>query len=107
VVNRAFPLPKRRPSDEPATSGGDSAAVSRKFGGSHRFYWDYEGAGWATLASASSTARGVSEADLSEEGREKLRAMPDPDPPVPFPEAIRTRKQAGGHAEASHRCATL
>ncbi len=51
--------------------------------------------------------RGVSEHDLSAEDREKLRAMPDPEPLVSFPEAIRTRKRAGGYAEASHRCATL
>jgi hypothetical protein len=137
-----------------------------RFGGSHRFYWDYEGGGlgdfgqhkfdgpqyayakdytspveieafappqhpeasglWAWVEARyddgltfvmdsgewgqpydRKPARGVSEADLSEEDREKLRAMPDPEPPVPFAEAIRTRKQAGGHAEASHRCATL
>jgi myo-inositol 2-dehydrogenase/D-chiro-inositol 1-dehydrogenase len=44
---------------------------------------------------------------LSEEDRQKLDAMPDPEPLVRFPEAIRTRKQAGGHAEASHRVATI
>jgi len=138
----------------------------QRFGGSHRFYWDYEGGGlgdfgqhkfdgpqyayakdytspveieafappqhpeasglWAWVEARYADgltfvmdsgewgkpydrkpARGVSEADLNEEDREKLRALPDPDPPVPFPEAIRTRKRAGGHAEASHRCATL
>jgi len=49
----------------------------------------------------------VSQTNLSEEDREKLEQMPDPEPPVRFPDAIRTRKRAGGHAEASHRCATL
>jgi hypothetical protein len=51
--------------------------------------------------------RDVSEGDLSEEDRKKLNEMPDPEPLVRFPEAIRTRKQAGGHAEAAHRTATL
>jgi myo-inositol 2-dehydrogenase/D-chiro-inositol 1-dehydrogenase len=51
--------------------------------------------------------RGVSEADLSPEDREKLKQMPDPEPLVGFGEAVKTRKQAGGHAEAAHRTATL
>jgi len=51
--------------------------------------------------------RSVSEDDLSDEDRAKLRAMPDPEPLASFAEAIRTRRRAGGHAEASHRCATL
>lgn len=51
--------------------------------------------------------RGVSENDLSQEDRDKLQAMPDPEPLVHFPEAIRTRKQPGGHAEAAHRTVTL
>jgi len=51
--------------------------------------------------------RGVSLDDLSEEGRKKIAEMPDPEPLVSFPDAIRTRKQPGGHAEAAHRCATL
>lgn len=51
--------------------------------------------------------RGVSLGDLSEEDRKKIAEMPDPEPLVRFPEAIRTRKQPGGHAEAAHRCATL
>ena len=37
----------------------------------------------------------------------ELDEMPDPGPLVKFPDAIRTRKQAGGHAEASHRVATI
>ena len=52
-------------------------------------------------------ARGVSMDDLSEADRRKVRAMPDPAPLVSFDEAVKTRKQAGGHAEASHRCATI
>ncbi len=51
--------------------------------------------------------RGVGEGDLSEEDRKRLKDMPDPAPLVSFPDAIRTRKQAGGHAEAAHRTATL
>jgi myo-inositol 2-dehydrogenase/D-chiro-inositol 1-dehydrogenase len=51
--------------------------------------------------------RGVSEDDLSPEDREKLRQMPDPPPLMGFGEAVKTRKQAGGHAEAAHRTATL
>ena len=51
--------------------------------------------------------RGVSEGDLSEEDRAKLHKIPDPEPLVTFAEAIRTRRRAGGHAEASHRSATL
>jgi len=44
---------------------------------------------------------------LSEADRKKLDAMPDPPPLVSFPEAIRTRKQAGGHAEASYYVSTI
>jgi len=51
--------------------------------------------------------RGVSLDDLSEADRKKIQQMPDPEPLVSFPEAIRTRKQPGGHAEAAHRAATL
>ena len=35
-----------------------------------------------------------------------VAALPDPEPLVPFAEAIRTRKQAGGNAESSHRVTT-
>ena len=51
--------------------------------------------------------RGVSPSDLDEESQKKLKEMPDPEPLLRFPEAIRTRKQAGGHAAASTRCVTL
>ena len=51
--------------------------------------------------------RGVSMSDLDEESQKKLKEMPNPEPLVRFPEAIRTRKQAGGHAAASTRCVTL
>lgn len=52
-------------------------------------------------------SRSVSLSDLDEQSQRKLKEMPDPEPLVRFPEAIRTRKQAGGHAAAAHRCATL
>ena len=51
--------------------------------------------------------RGLSLNDLSEEDQKKLAAMPDPEPLVSFSEAVKTRKQAGGNAEAAHRCAIL
>ena len=44
---------------------------------------------------------------LSEGDRNKLDAMPDPEPLVSFPDAIRTRQQAGGHAAASQRVSTI
>ena len=52
-------------------------------------------------------SKGVSIDDLSEEDRKKLQAMPDPEPLIGFGEAVKTRKQAGGHAEAAHRTACL
>ena len=52
-------------------------------------------------------SRGVSLNDLDEESRKKIEAMPDPEPLISFAEAVKTRKQPGGHAEAAHRCATL
>lgn len=44
---------------------------------------------------------------LGEDDRAKLDEMPDPAPMVTFPEAIRTRRQAGGHAAVSHRVSTI
>ena len=41
------------------------------------------------------------------EDQKKIHEMPDPEPLVSFPEAVKTRKQPGGHAEAAHRAATL
>jgi predicted dehydrogenase len=52
-------------------------------------------------------SREVSLDDLSEEDQEKIRQMPDPEPLVSFEEAVKTRKQPGGHAEAAHRTTTL
>jgi predicted dehydrogenase len=44
---------------------------------------------------------------LSEADRKKLDELPDPEPLVPFAEAVRTRKRAGGNADVSHRVATI
>ena len=49
----------------------------------------------------------VSPDDLDAEGRRKLAAMANPPRLVNFEEAVKTRQRAGGHAEASHRCATI
>ena len=44
---------------------------------------------------------------LSDADRKKLDEMPDPEPLVSFPDAVRTRKRAGGNGDASHRVATI
>jgi myo-inositol 2-dehydrogenase/D-chiro-inositol 1-dehydrogenase len=51
--------------------------------------------------------RNVSLSDLTPEDRQKVEAMPDPEPLVTFAEAVKTRKQTGGHPEAAHRASTL
>lgn len=48
----------------------------------------------------------VTASDLSEEDRKKLASLPDPEALVPLGEAVRTRQQAGGDAESSHRVST-
>jgi len=48
----------------------------------------------------------LSEKDLDEAGRKKLAELPDPPKLVTFGEAVRTRQQAGGNAESSHRVST-
>jgi len=45
--------------------------------------------------------------ELSEADQKTLKAMPDPEPLVGFGEAVKTRKQAGGNAEAAHRTMTV
>lgn len=45
--------------------------------------------------------------DLSREDQEKIKEGPDPEPLVGFGEAVKTRRQPGGHAEAAHRTACL
>ncbi|HEY3319170.1 MAG TPA: Gfo/Idh/MocA family oxidoreductase [Planctomycetota bacterium] len=52
-------------------------------------------------------SRGVSLDDLSEEDRKKVLAIPDPEPLVSFPDAVKTRKQAGGSALTAHRTACI
>jgi predicted dehydrogenase len=51
--------------------------------------------------------KSIALADLDEETRKKIQALPDPEPLLSFAEAVKTRKQPGGNAEAAHRCATL
>jgi predicted dehydrogenase len=52
-------------------------------------------------------AKQVSLSQLSPEDQEKIKAMPDPDPLLSFAEAVKQRKQAGGHPEAAHRAACI
>ena len=52
-------------------------------------------------------AREVLLSDLSEEDQKKIKEMPDPEPLVSFAEAVKTRKRAGGNADAANRSATL
>ena len=54
-----------------------------------------------------SPIRDISLNDLSEEDQEKIKAMPDPEPLLSFGEAVKQRKQAGGHPEAAHRAACI
>ena len=49
----------------------------------------------------------VSLSQLSEEDQQKIAAMPDPAPLLSFAEAVKQRKQAGGHPEAAHRAACI
>ena len=139
--------------------------VPPRTGGTHRWYWDYEGGGladmgqhrldgpnwlfgkdytspveveafappahpevagmwaWSKLKYADGFTivlesgewgppsgmkqKNVSIDDLGEADRKKVEAMPDPEPLVGFGEAVKTRKQPGGHAEAAHRTACL
>jgi myo-inositol 2-dehydrogenase/D-chiro-inositol 1-dehydrogenase len=52
-------------------------------------------------------ARPVSINDLDENDRATVMAAPNPEPLVSFADAVRTRRQPGGHAEAAHRAATI
>ncbi|NCG26407.1 MAG: Gfo/Idh/MocA family oxidoreductase [Verrucomicrobiales bacterium] len=49
----------------------------------------------------------VSLSQLSENDQKKIKAMPDPKPLLTFGEAVKQRKQAGGHPEAAHRAACI
>ena len=137
-----------------------------RFGGSHRFYWDYEGGSladfaqhyvdpfqwiygkdytspveveacaapahpdacgvwaWVELKYADGLTlvldgnqwgprydrkepRHVELSDFDEDSRKKVESMPDPEPLLWFVEAVKMRKEAGGHVEASHRAVTI
>lgn len=52
-------------------------------------------------------SRGVKLEDLDEESRKKVAALPDPEPLRTFAQAVKSRRPAGGNAEAAHRTATL
>lgn len=54
-----------------------------------------------------SKSRSVGLNDLSPEDQEKLKALPDPEPLRTFGEAVRSRKPAGGNAEAAFRTITI
>ena len=51
--------------------------------------------------------RSVKLSDLSEADQKTVLEMPDPEPLRTFAEAVKTRKQAGGHPEAACRTVTL
>jgi len=51
--------------------------------------------------------RHVELSDLDKDCQKKLAVLPDPERPLTFPEAVRARKPSAGHAEASHRAATI
>ncbi|MCX5682925.1 MAG: Gfo/Idh/MocA family oxidoreductase [Planctomycetota bacterium] len=51
--------------------------------------------------------RDVNLSDLSDADQKKLAAMPDPEGFPTFPEAVKSRKKTGGHAEAAHRAAAI
>jgi len=51
--------------------------------------------------------RGVSLDDLDEAGREQIKATPDEDPLLPFADAVRARKPAGGNADVAYRTVTI
>jgi len=137
-----------------------------RFGGSHRFYWDYEGGSlgdfaqhyldpvqwtygkddtspvevqavappqhpeacgvwaWAELTYADGFTlvldgnewgprydrkpeRQLRIEDLDKATRKKIEALPDPEPPRSFVEAVKTRKPSAGHPEAAHRAITV
>lgn len=61
---------------------------------------------WGKRYDRPATRRSISARDLDEEGRKKLATLPAPEPLVRFGDAIRTRKRAGGNAEAAHRSTT-
>ena len=52
-------------------------------------------------------SRGVKLEDLSAEDQKKLNEMPDPQPPIGFGEAVKTRQKASGNAEVAHHIVCL
>jgi len=48
-------------------------------------------------------SKGINRNDLTEDEKKKLDAIPDEEPMIGFGEAVKTRKQPGGHPEAAHR----
>ncbi len=62
---------------------------------------------WGAKYDRKKQRRGVDVNELDEESRKKLDKMPDPEPLVGFGDAVKTRKPAGGNAEAAHRTATI
>ncbi|MBM4039115.1 MAG: gfo/Idh/MocA family oxidoreductase [Planctomycetes bacterium] len=58
---------------------------------------------WGQKYDRPAARKEVGAKDLDEEGRKKLAELPNPEPLITFAEAIKTRKQAGGNAEAAHR----
>lgn len=52
-------------------------------------------------------AKGISLNDLTEAQRKIIQETPDPEPLLSFADAVKTRRNPGGHAEAAHRCAIL
>lgn len=65
------------------------------------------GGGWGEKYDRPGKSGMLSAGDLDEAARKKLAELPDPEPLVGFGEAVRTRKQAGGGAESSHRVSTV
>ena len=52
-------------------------------------------------------ARHIGLGDLDEATRKKVEALPEVRRPLKFPEAVKTRQNAGGHVEAAHRTITI
>ncbi|HOW71902.1 MAG TPA: Gfo/Idh/MocA family oxidoreductase [Phycisphaerae bacterium] len=51
--------------------------------------------------------RGLSLNDLEEQDRKKIVAMPEPEPLLSFGQAVKSRKPAGGNAEAAYRTVSI
>lgn len=67
----------------------------------------FESGEWGTPYDRHKPKDRFDESVLDEAGRKKLAELPDPEPLRDFATAVKTRKRAGGHAESSHRSATL